>query len=208
MFGGQSFVAFHWRFEEVFAHINGNPIGLSISSTFANFSYGYGSVRFDVKDLIEVINHFRGNVSNIFLATDGRLRGQSVLVDKFKSTFSRDYGVHVKELGDAVQHMNLPLRAWEFAAIDRELCTQAIAFIGSTTSSWTWSIAADMGARNKDDEKVARIYDLRIEPMENVINFNDIQQNGAGQIYFWDLEIRRRHFEVQGYSYTSPKRWW
>ena len=134
LFGNQSFVSFHWRFEE--GQCRGHKLGLC-------FRCPGKTTDLTARDIADVVVAFAGG-RPVFLATDGRNQGLGRTVDEVKGLIANH--TQIVELGD---DSAVNVSVWSSALqtqVEQAFCLHAYAHIGFVVSSWDGEIIQTYGA--------------------------------------------------------------
>lgn len=150
------YVSLHWRFEETRCPHEGHSIGLCLRTTFQ------GTRTMTLAELANATSRMcrRHATKQLFLATDGRLRGFSNRVDSFRSIMKQRFDITVKERQQATEHSTISLpRSTLDSEIDQQIMIESTCAIGSSKSTWFTEVALAISVRRNDTTAFQMAYE-------------------------------------------------
>lgn len=133
LFNGTHYVALHWRFEEIKCKRAHLALGLCLRTTFR------GTIPLTLADLATASSQIcrQRNTTHLFLATDGRQRGFSALVNSFRSLMKERFGITVREAHDtAIRTIGALHGSTLRSELEQQIMVESLCAMGSPKSTW------------------------------------------------------------------------
>ena len=142
----KSFASFHWRFEE-----GKCGRGRRVSSFIGLcFRLPWGGIIDVTEDELAAVVLSAAQGLPIFLATDGRNRGKTALVDSVKQKIAVEN--QILEIGDLLSNKNTLSWTPSFQTqVEQAVCHFSRVHIGSSRSSWDWEVFFSRGATQQQE---------------------------------------------------------